>query len=180
MAKLTPEMLLKYSDGELSDSRAATVKNLLESSPEDAEMIEEWARIGSLLRVMDEETTKNVSFDGLADKVLAEIKTTRISLSFFDKLKVWFTEFFEHRRSIWIPASVAVGAVCLAVTLLPAVLRTSGASSDSGDANIVLHSASTTEGSRIADVDFGTATGRKYAIDDGRGITVGVVWIVEQ
>jgi anti-sigma factor RsiW len=178
MAKLTQELLLKYSDGELPDSQAAAVQSMLESSPEDALVVEKWERIGSLLRIMDEETTKDVSFEGLADKVLAEIKTTRISLSLVDKIKVWVAEFFEHRRSVWVPAAASVCAVCLAIAIVPSILHS--AKPDSGDTNIVLHSAVTEDGSRIAEVDFGSATGSKYAIDNGRGSMVGVVWIVEQ
>ncbi len=179
MAKLTQNLLLKYTDDELSDSQANAVERMLESSPDDARTIEEWERIGSLLRVMDEETTRDVSFDGLADKVLAEVKTTRISLPFFERLKVWLSEFFEHRRAVWIPATAVACAACLAV-VVPFFVQNRGANADFNDTNIVLHSALIEEGSQIAAVDFGAATGEKYAVNDGRGNTVGVVWIDER
>jgi anti-sigma factor RsiW len=175
MAKLTQELLQKYVDGELPPHQIEKVKSILASSPEDELVVQELTKIGSLLRIMDEETTAAVSFEGLAEKVLAEVKTTRTSLSFSEKLSAWFSEFFEHRRSVWIPASAAVCAACLTVAIFPLFSTVQ----NGVDTGIVLHSTAAEKGSRIAAVDFGSQTGVQYALDDGRGNAVGVVWIVE-
>ena len=182
MARLTEELLQKYVDGELSPSREAMVKNLLEASSKDSLAVEEFRRIGDLLRLMDEENTASVSFEGLADKVCAEIETDRGPLGFFEKLKVRFLEFLEHRRAVWIPTLAAVGAVCLAIVLTPlfasSPLRSPGAS----DSGIVLHSAKTSfsGGSRIVSADFGSHTGAQYELKDRAGNTIGVVWIADE
>lgn len=180
MAKLTEELLGRYVDGELPNHENEKIKKLIDASPDDVHTVHEWTRVGSLLRLMDEETTADVSFEGLSDKILAEIKTTRASLSITEKLKTWFAEFIEHRRAVWIPASVAVSAVSLALAVLP-VLNSSRLDRPAPpqDQGIALHSAVSAKGSRITAVDFGTETGMQYALDDGTGSTVGVVWIVE-
>lgn len=180
MAKLTQKLIQKYVDEELSFRQAEKVKALLEVSVEDKLEEQNLRRIGSLLRVMDEENTAGVSFDGLADKVLTEIKAKRVPVPFFERVKVWLLEFFAHRRAVWLPASAAMGAACLAVVFIQTVTSVSDKSGASYDTGIVLHSvAASTKGSQIVSVDFGEETGFQYALDDGAGNTFGVVWIEE-
>ena len=180
MAKLTHEMLGQYLDGELSPQETERMKSAIEASVEDKRTLDEWSGVGALLRIMDKETTADVTFEGLSDKILAEIKTNRTTLPFIEKLKSWFSEFFEHRQAVWIPAAAVVGAVCLTLAMLP-FFTGSPAGRPASDSGIVLHSAvPTAKGSRIAAVDFGLESGMQYSLDDGTGTTVGVVWIVEK
>ena len=180
MAKLSPELLGQYLDGELPTSETDRIRSMLDASDDEKRTVEEWAKIGSMLRVMDEETTSDASFEGLSEKVLAEIKTTRTSLPFSEKTKAWLSEFFEYRKTVWIPTVAAVGALCLALLALPAANPAPFQNEVSQGSGIVLHSATTPKGSRITAVDFGTQSGMQYAVDDGTGVTVGVVWIVDK
>ncbi len=180
MKNITQKLIEQYADGELPLNKAKTVKTLLDNSSNVDLSVEEIKRIGSLLRLMNEETAKDVSFDGLADKVLAEIKTDRTSLSYAEKLKVWLSEVIENRRGIWIPASAIACAACLAAVLLPSLSPSTTANSHTFDTNIVLHSTVSGKGSHIATVDFGMESGLQYAVEDGMGNRVGVVWILEK
>ncbi len=181
MAKLTHEMLGQYLDGELSRQEAERMKSAIVASVEDKRTLDEWSGVGALLRIMDKETTADITFEGLSDKILAEIKTNRTTLPFIEKMKSWFAEFFEHRRAVWIPAAAVVGAMCLSLAMLPLFGAGSPAARPSSDSGIVLHSAApASKGSRIAAVDFGLESGMQYSLDDGTGATVGVVWIVEK
>ena len=181
MAKPADDILHRYLDGELSAQQAARVEKELRDSPGDRADVEAFGRIGTLMRLMDEEMTTDVSFEGLSDKVLAEIKTTRSSLSLWENIKTWLSEFFSYRRAVWVPAAAVVGAACSAVLIVPLFGAPPAAVSGASDTGIVLHSAApaTGTGSRIEAVDFGGATGTQYAMDDGSGHTVGVVWITE-
>ena len=180
MAKPADDILQRYFDGELSSQQAARVEKELRDSPDDRAEIETFSRIGSLMRLMDEETSVGVSFEGLSDKVLAEIKTTRSSLSLWENIRTWFSEFFSYRKTVWVPAAAVLGTACLAVLIVPLFTPAPAAVSSASDTGIVLHSAALPiGGSRIEAVDFGGASGARYAMDDGSGHTVGVVWITE-
>ena len=159
MAKLTSEVLNRYVDGDLSVSETARVEQVLATSPDDRQALQQLERVGAMVRLMDGESTKGVSFEGLSGKVLAEIKTTRSSLPWSEGLRTWFSEFFAHGKPVWVPAAAVVTVACAALLVVP--LLGAPTSGQGGDSGIVLHSASAgASGSHIAAVDFGGASCR--------------------
>ena len=184
MAKLTQELLERYHDNELRSSKVKEVEKLLSDSPDHQQSLREMARIGDLLRLMNEESQEAVSFDGFEHRVRAGIKTAQAP-GFAERLRIWTSEFFEHRQAIWIPSVAVAGAAAAILLILPLFADQSGqlrhpSPSDKGEIWMASDSNSSLQlHSTIELVNFGEATGSKYEISDGQGGTVGVVWIEE-
>jgi ferric-dicitrate binding protein FerR (iron transport regulator) len=180
MAKLTDELVERYLDGELKPRKARAVEKLLETSAEHRETLETVGQIGDLLRLMNEENLKDVSFEGLGARLDREIRADERP-SRLSRARVWVAEFLENRRGVWVPAAAAVGALALVLILLPRGPEGSqgGLTSRNADDGIQLHTSSQPFMSRIDSVDFGDLTGAQYSIDDDRGGKIGVVWINE-
>ena len=119
MAKITQDLLERYLDGELKPQKARQVERLLEESPEHQESLSELAKIGDLLRLMNEERLSDVSFEGFKSQVDRQIRTAEQRPSLLSRARVWAAEFFNHRRVVWVPAAATVGALALALVLLP-------------------------------------------------------------
>ena len=125
MTKLTHELVERYLDGELKPRKAREVEQLLEASPEHRETLETVGKIGDLLRLMNEENLKDVSFEGFKSQIDREIRAdTRPSL--LSGAKIWVTEFLDNRRVVWVPAAAAAGALALALIFLPSGPKGSG------------------------------------------------------
>lgn len=178
MAKLNEELLHKYQDGELKPSEAQRIGEQIRSSTELGADLDKMKRLGDLLRLMSDELLSEVSFEGFAERVTAGVRA-QSRPSFLERLSVASKEFFEYRRQVWIPAVCAAAAV-LAVVLSMPFLSGSG-SGAGGMAPVWTASADggAAFGSRIEEVSFGDMRGTVYQIDDSRGGTTGVVWIVE-
>lgn len=179
MTKLDDKTLERYFDGELSKQGRKDTLELIQKSDASLAFLEKNQRLGDLIRLMDEEKTKGISFDGLSKRVL-EASRQSAPTPWLERARVWFAEFFEHRRAIWIPA-VAVGAAAVALLFIPLSTVQRGTSYEEGR-GISLHSASSVVagGSTIASVDFGGAKGTTYNLQNESGASVGVVWIVEK
>ena len=178
MTKIDEKILEKYFDGELSDRILKKVQNRMQDT-DLLDYLEKNQKIGDLIRLMDEEKLSGVSFEGLSNRVLA---TSRKSAPtpWFKRVRVWFAEFLEHRRLIWIPAA-AVGAVAITLLFLPLTTVSKGGRYQQSN-SISLHSATPVadRGSTISAVDFGGAKGMTYSLENEFGASVGVVWIVEK
>ena len=180
MDKTDMKTLDRYMDGELRPSPTNRIASMLKDSPEAQRYIDRNRELGNLLRMANEEKSKDVSFVGLADRVLNEIGTSDASLPLSTRIRTWFLEFFEHKRIVWIPAA-AVSAVALTLLFVPLSHTTAPLQSQT-TGGFTLHSAtagSEVNGSQIASVDFGTAAGTTYNLTNASGSTVGVVWIEE-
>jgi hypothetical protein len=175
MARLSNELLHKYQDEELSSSQKRLVDEQLARSAESKSEIEKLQRLGEFIRMMGDEMSAQVSFEGFAERVAAGIRADR-RVTMGEKVSVFIKEFFEHRRQIWISAACAAAAVLAVVVSVP--IFHSGA----GD-KVTAWTASADSvgkaGSLIQDVSFGDLRGTVYQVDDGQGGTAGVVWIVE-
>ena len=181
MGKLTGKLLQQYADGELGRKKAEKVARRLAESPEHQEYLSEMAKIGDLLRLMNEESLSDVKFDGFAENVVKKIEKNRERLSFWSKMRIGIAEFFEHRRGIWVPTAAAVGALILALVFMPFATETSRVRSPATSGEIRLHTESSPSplSSKVDFVDFGESKGSFTSITDEHGGTVGVVWIVE-
>ena len=111
MGKLTQQLLEQYADGELREGKAKQTADLIEASPEHKQALAEVAKIGDLLRLMNEENIKNVSFSGFVESVARNIEESKARLSFWSRMRVWSEEFLRHRRAIWVPTAAAAGAL---------------------------------------------------------------------
>lgn len=113
--KQDEKILAQYYDGELSGARKAKAKALIDSSSESADALRNMEAMSRLFQVMKEETLENVSFDGLDKRVLNEIQQSEQSVPFGEKIRVWFKEFFAHRKAVWVPVASIAGAACAAL-----------------------------------------------------------------
>jgi anti-sigma factor RsiW len=182
MARLTPELLQRYHDGELSERATRRVEAQLAASADDQQALVRLERLGEMLRVMSEEQLAEVSFDGFEQRVALGIEQqTRPSA--WERFKVWTGEFFEHRRVIWVP-SAAVATAAVAVLLIlplgPSGPQPLGQPSGGGGE---IWTASTGAAPAIARgseiVSVRGAVGVPYQVENEHGELTGVAWITE-
>jgi hypothetical protein len=180
MDKLDNEIIERYMDGELSKSQAEHVASVLGTSQESQSHLDRSRKLGNLIRMGNAALTRDISFEGLSERVMKEIGNATSPLPFTTRIGIWLQEFFEHRRAVWIPAAAMSAAVVLALLILPLFPTTQSAQRVSTESGFTLHSTEANIiGSRIASVDFGTAAGKTFNLQRASGGTVGVVWIRE-
>lgn len=185
MARVTQDELDRYHDGELSSSAQKRVEEALRTSPaEDRIYIEKLGRLGDLLRVAHEEQAAQVSFDGFVERVAAGIRADeRPGLG--ERLGVWFAEFFEHRRTIWIPAASVVGVAAAVLLALPFVSTPKPAvPAPQGVAGAIWAASTGVEmvapvprGSEAVLANRGQVTGWELSVPNEHGEPIGVVWV---
>jgi anti-sigma factor RsiW len=186
MARVTIDELARYRDGELSASARKRIEEALRTSPtEDRAHVEKLDRLGDLLRVMHEEQASQVSFDGFANRVEVGIRAAE-KPGLGERLGVWFAEFFEHRRVVWIPAASLVGAAAAVLLVLPLVHGPQPAAPLPQGVAGGIWAASTTEsamatavptGSEAVLANRGQVTGWEFTVPNDRGEPIGVVWV---
>jgi anti-sigma factor RsiW len=180
MGKLETDMLDRYLDGELSSKETERVAKMVEASPESQATLDKTKKLGELIRLSNNEQCHDVSFEGLADRVLKKIEVSESPLPILIRLRVWLGEFFEHRKTVWIPAATICTAAALTLLMLPLSQVSPTPQHHPSNNGIALHSAiKAAGGSTIASVDFGAAAGTTYNVRIHNGATVGVVWIEE-
>jgi len=183
MKRLTEELIERYHDGELGPKERERVEDLLERSPAWRRSLEGVARLRSLLCLMNEESLGNVSFEGFAKRVANGIvREPRPGVG--ERIRVLAEEIFQHRRAIWVPCAAVVAAAAAVLLVLPfaasAPPRPASSGTEGGTWMAAAEIVPAAGGSRIESVDFGGAAGMVYDVNDGRGGTAGVVWIVEK
>ncbi len=186
MGKLTDRLLQQYADGELSPSKAEMVARLLTEQAESQAYVQELSKLGDFVRLMNRESLEEVNFEGFSGGVAHKIRQAEQRGDVWEKIKVAVSEFFDHRRVVWVPSAAVAAALLAAVLLTPLFLGgpKGGPATSALRDDIQLLTSAPTEASRkqlsrIVSVDFGDAKGSSFAVDDDRGGTVGVVWIVE-
>jgi len=185
MARVTREELARYRDGELSASERARVEEALRTAPaEDRAHLERLDKLGDLVRVMHEEQTSRVSFDGFAERVAEGVRAAKRP-GLGERLGVWLAEFFAHRRAIWIPAASLAGAAAAVLLVLPLVRGpqqsaplpqavAGGIWSASTDGVIAT---AVPRGSEAVLANGGQVTGWAFTVPNERGELIGVVWV---
>ncbi|MBN2530956.1 MAG: hypothetical protein JXR76_31505 [Deltaproteobacteria bacterium] len=113
--KQDEKILAQYYDGELNERKSAEVKKQLDSSHEGALALENMTKISQLFQVLHEQSQESTSFEGFDKRVINAIRSQKTPVPFSEKLRVWATEFFAHRKLVWIPAASVAGAACVAV-----------------------------------------------------------------
>jgi anti-sigma factor RsiW len=184
MARATREELDRYHDGELSASARARVEEALRASPEDRAYLAGLERLGDLVRTSCEELAAPASFDGFSERVAARIRAAeRPGLG--ERLGVWFAEFLEHRRAVWIPAASLVGAAAAVLLVLPFVTgpkqpapmpATAAGGVWAAAADAALPPA-VPRGSEAVLASGSQVAGWAFTVPNERGELVGVVWV---
>ena len=182
MKRLPEKLLVRYHDGEIGEKDMKRVESTIQESARDREFLEEMSRIGDLLRLMNEENLDSVSFEGFEQRVLNNLDRAERP-GFFESLKVWMSEFFEHRKTVWIPTASLVGAAAAVLLALPLVTGTVPPATDLGDdvsSGIWAAAADRSPGgSEVSLMNRGQAVGTEYSVLNERGEAIGVVWINE-
>ena len=102
--------------------------------------------------------------------------------SAFDRIRVWWSEFLEHRKTIWIPAASLVGAAAAVLLALPLLTSAPAPMPQQLSPSGGLWQAAAGEraapgGSEVMIVNRGQATGFEYNVLNDRGESIGVAWI---
>ncbi len=182
MKRLPEKLLVRYHDGEIGEKDMKRVESTIQESVRDREFLEEMSRIGDLLRLMNEENLDSVSFDGFEQRVLNSLDRAQRP-GFFESARVWMSEFFEHRKTVWIPTASLVGAAAAVLLVLPLVTGTVPPATHSGaDVSSGIWAAAADRspgGSEVSLMNRGQALGTEYSVLNERGEAIGVVWIDE-
>jgi anti-sigma factor RsiW len=184
MARLTQEELTRFHDGELSASERARVETALSSAAEeDRAHLEHLDKLGDLLRLMHEEQSSAVSFEGFAERVAQGIRAQeRPPVS--ARLKVWLSEFFAHRRVVWIPAASLAGAAAAILIALPLARAPQGTQPLGPGAHPQIWQASAgaaadavPRSSQAILANRDQVSGLELVVSNDRGESIGVVWV---
>lgn len=185
MARPTEELLQRYHDGELDESERRSVEASLAESPEARRTLDRIQRLGELLRVMNEEESAAVSFEGFEQRVMNGLDRGEPP-GFGERTRVWWSEFFEHRKVVWIPTAAVVAAAACVMLVLAVAMPTPPASHGAGpvaDDGFVVRGYAPehppTWGSSIVSVNFGSGSGFTTSVVNEQGEALGVVWINE-
>jgi len=184
MARLTRELLERYHDGELNESARRSVEAELTASSEARDSLDRLQRLGDLLRVMNEEEASAVSFEGFEQRVMNSLDRAQAP-GFGERMRVWLSEFFEHRKVVWIPsAAVVAAAACVMLVLAIATpTQPQHGTRPFDDQSFVAREYGRdqlpTWGSSIVSVNFGSGSGFTTSVLNERGEALGVVWINE-
>jgi len=185
MARLTHEELTRFHDGELSASERARIEGVLQgASDQDRVHLEKLDKLGDLLRLMHEEQSSQVSFDGFAERVAAGIRAQE-KPTMGARLGIWLSEFFEHRRVIWVPAASLVGAAAAVLIALPfmGTPKETSRPSSTPSPEIWTASAATAQqnavsrGSEAILSNRDQVSGMELVVSNERGEPIGVVWV---
>jgi anti-sigma factor RsiW len=185
MARLTQEELTRFHDGELSASERARIEGALQGAADgDLAHLEKLDKLGDFLRLMHEEQSSQVSFDGFAERVAAGIRAQEKPTA-VARLSVWLSEFFEHRRIIWIPAASLVGAAAAVLIALPFMGSPNETSRPSSVPSPEIWTASAVtaqqnavpRGSEASLSNRDQVSGMELLVSNERGESIGVVWV---
>ncbi len=182
MKRLSEKLLARYHDGEIGEKGIKRVEAIITDSARDRELLDGMSRIGDLLRLMNEENLDSVSFEGFEQRVRNSLDRAGRP-GFFESVKVWMSEFFEHRKTVWIPTASLVGAAAAVLLALPLVTGTVPPATDLGDdvsSGIWAAAADRSPGgSEVSLMNREPAVGTEYSVLNERGETIGIVWIDE-
>jgi anti-sigma factor RsiW len=182
MSKISENLLNRYYDGDLKESKAKKVEAFLAGSEEAQKRLNDISRISEYITIMHNEQIKAADFDGFDKRVLNMIETKQSKTPFVESVKVWLLEFLRYRKKIWIPATSVVAAAALMLFIVTAVPANRPDLPFAKGITAQTWQASTSEsqtGSEVKIISAGNMNGKEYNLRNANGETIGVVWIQE-
>lgn len=181
MKNLSEEILARYYDGELKEAERKRVEEILASSADHRLALDRMDRIGDLIRMNAEEGLANISLDGFDKRVMNSLEKAPAP-GLGERMRVWWSEFLEHRKSIWIPAASLAGAAAAVLLVLPLLSGPPPQPSPGMEPSGGLWQAAAGQtqapgGSEVMIVNRGQASGYEYKVLNDRGEAIGVAWI---
>jgi hypothetical protein len=119
------------------------------------------------------EATSGLDSDALFARIEAGVRQQK-ALGFGERLRLVGGEWYEHKRSVLLPAaaSLAAAAAALVILLVPREAR-QPVGGEPGATTAQVH------GTRVENVDFGQSTGTVFEVDN-EGVSAAVVWISDE
>ena len=175
--QLDDDTLQRYFDGELPVKQAQAVQKHVQQSPEAQRRLEELAKLGDLIRLSAAEAAKDLDSNALFSRIEADIREQK-KLGFGERLRLLSSEWSEHRRGVLVPmlGAAAAAAAALLIVLVP---RHAAEPERTEEPPAHVAAGTTTHGSRIENVDFGSSTGTVFEVDN-QGVSAAVVWIADE
>lgn len=99
MEHLEQRDIQRYADGELGRRSRRRIAAHLESCSECSAALGRQNRLGGLLRQLAEDQAALAPLDGLADRVIAELRQAR-PLPWPTRARVWLDEWLRHRKKV--------------------------------------------------------------------------------
>jgi hypothetical protein len=172
---LDDDTLQRFYDGALSADEERSVRAEVASSASAQKRLEELSRLSALMRGDLAAQASRIDSDALFRSIEARIAREQ-PLGMGARLRVLTSEWFEHKRSVVVPAlaSVAVAAAALLTLMQPhETIDPLPTEPDVGAPPAAL-----VHGSSIENVDFGASTGTVFEVES-EGVQAAVVWIAD-
>lgn len=173
-----PQELQLFADDELNGRKAQAVAAHLDGCSECGEAIERIRTTGDLLRLAVDEIIADAPLEGFADSVLEQIEA-EAPLTWSERLKTWFGEFYRYRQRFWGP-SLALASGTAAVLLVLIFFGGESGTTPSPDRLPSLPPVDLVPGSSVLSVSFGNSVdGTVFEVEDKDGSTTAVIWVDE-
>lgn len=177
--QLDDEMLQRLLDGDLNAREAKQVRDVIARSEADAARYRSFERLHGLMRAAADDMAADLDSDAMFRNIEAGIAKDQPGV--LEQLKVWLSEFFEHRSQVWMPmagAGVVAAAVLLTVYSPERTPEEPSVVAGGGEpAAVVVEPVAPAPSSEIVQVDFGANTGTVFEIALAGGKSTPVVWI---
>ncbi|MCK9521883.1 MAG: hypothetical protein M0R76_02420 [Proteobacteria bacterium] len=175
------KLISRYYDGELSPSQRRRVERMLQAEPPSAAQLASLKSIGSLMQLMAEDGVAEASFEGVDSAVMDMVRQEKMRPSRRERWSVGLSEFFRHRKRMWIPAvSVAGMAAAAWLIMVPMTHRVLETHSPQSTENTwQAASAPVAAVSEIAISNASQHHATTYRIAAANGASIGVIWIDE-
>ncbi len=159
-------LLERYLDGELAPRQVADLEAAAERDPALQAQLRELRELRELLQAELMAPAEQVDFDGLADRVLAQVQSDPV-LPWTERLGAWLGEVFTYQKPIWAP-SLALATAAALVLVLP---RAIDPGSEFAAADIVANA-----GVEVRSLDTGTQLAMVYQLPNTQTT---VIWIAD-
>lgn len=172
---LDDDTLQRFYDGALGPDEERSVQKEIERSASAQQRLAELSRLSELMRGSLLTQAREIDSDALFRSIETGIQRDA-ALGLGARLRVISSEWFEHKKSVLVPAlaSVAVAAAALLTFLSPHETVDPGVAlqEDGSPMAALVH------GSSIENVDFGQSTGTVFEVES-EGVRAAVVWIAD-
>jgi anti-sigma factor RsiW len=166
------ELLQRFLDGDLSVEQAHEVRELMRADPSVRAGAQTYRRLGEMVRELAHAETLEEDMDRVWQRVRSGVEAERTDdISGPSPARVWFSEFFRHRKRVWIPASAATAAAAAALVL---ALHLPGR-------NVPVEvPVSQDLRSRVTDISLNSASTMVFEVETESGGTATILWVTPE